>query len=154
MTSIECAQLCQIVSTKQSSSPAKATILGPKPRLPRRLHGRDLNVKDSIRESINEALKKELSGDKSAYLIGEDIREPGGSFGVTHNLVEKFGQDRVMDTPISEAAIVGSSAGATLTGSQPIAEIMYADFMSIAVDQVLNQAGLFKYCSVVTSPPL
>jgi pyruvate dehydrogenase E1 component beta subunit len=99
----------------------------------------------SMREAINEALEEELSRDKSAYLIGEDIGEPGGSFGVTHKLVEKFGQDRVIDTPISEAAIVGSSAGAALTGSRPIAEIMYADFMGLAADQVLNQAGLFKY---------
>ncbi|WP_336328586.1 alpha-ketoacid dehydrogenase subunit beta [Halovenus sp. HT40] len=99
----------------------------------------------SMRNTINDALSEELSRDDSAYLIGEDIGKPGGSFAVTRGLYDEFGGDRVIDTPISEAAIVGSSAGAGLTGSRPIAEIMYADFMGLAVDQVMNQAGLFKY---------
>jgi pyruvate/2-oxoglutarate/acetoin dehydrogenase E1 component len=72
------------------------------------------------------------------------VGDPGGSFAVTRGLHDEFG-DRVIDTPISEAAIVGSSAGAALTGSRPIAEIMYADFMGLAADQVMNQTGLFKY---------
>lgn len=99
----------------------------------------------SMRDAINDALYEELARDQSAYLIGEDVGEPGGSFGVTRGLHDEFGAGRVIDTPISEAAIVGSSAGAGLTGSRPIAEIMYADFMGLAVDQVMNQAGLFKY---------
>lgn len=99
----------------------------------------------SMREAINEALEEELARDDSTYLIGEDIGEPGGSFAVTRGLHEEFGGDRVIDTPISEAAIVGSSAGAALAGSRPVAEIMYADFMGLAMDQFLNQAGLFKY---------
>lgn len=99
----------------------------------------------SMRNTINDALSEELARDDSAYLIGEDVGKPGGSFAVTRGLYDEFGGDRVIDTPISEAAIVGSSAGAGLTGSRPIAEIMYADFMGLAVDQVMNQAGLFKY---------
>ncbi|WP_226043243.1 alpha-ketoacid dehydrogenase subunit beta [Natrinema sp. DC36] len=99
----------------------------------------------SMRHAINDALSEELARDDSAYLIGEDVGKPGGSFAVTRGLHDEFGGDRVIDTPISEAAIVGSSAGAGLTGSRPIAEIMYADFMGLAVDQVMNQAGLFKY---------
>ena len=99
----------------------------------------------SMREAINNALAEELDRDESVYLIGQDIGKPGGSFGVTNGLHEEFGGDRIIDTPISEAAIVGSSAGAGLTGTRPIAEIMYADFMGLAVDQVMNQAGLFKY---------
>lgn len=99
----------------------------------------------SMRNAINEALKEELDRDDSTYLIGQDVGAAGGSFAVTRGLQDEFGPERVIDTPISEAAIVGSSAGAGLTGSRPIAEIMYADFMGLAADQVLNQAGLFKY---------
>lgn len=98
-----------------------------------------------MRAAINQALSEELDRDEDTYLIGEDIGEPGGSFAVTRGLVDEFGNDRVIDTPISEAAIVGSSAGAAMTGSRPVAEIMYADFMGLATDQLLNQAGLFKY---------
>lgn len=99
----------------------------------------------SMRDAINDALSEELERDDSTYLIGQDVGEPGGSFGVTRGLHDEFGDGRIIDTPISEAAIVGSSAGAGLTGTRPIAEIMYADFMGLAVDQVMNQAGLFKY---------
>lgn len=99
----------------------------------------------SMRDAINDALTEELARDESTYLIGQDVGEPGGSFGVTRGLHDEFGGERIIDTPISEAAIVGSSAGAGLVGSRPIAEIMYADFMGLAADQVLNQAGLFKY---------
>lgn len=98
-----------------------------------------------MRVAINQALAGELERDEATYLIGEDIGEAGGSFAITRGLVEEFGNDRVVDTPISEAAIVGSSAGAALTGSRPVAEIMYADFLGLATDQLLNQAGLFKY---------
>jgi len=99
----------------------------------------------SKRDAINEALDEELARDQSVYLIGQDIGEPGGSFGVTRGLRDEYGEDRVIDTPISEQAIVGSSAGASLTGSRPVAEIMYADFMGLATEQVMNQAGLFRY---------
>ncbi|MFC6942084.1 alpha-ketoacid dehydrogenase subunit beta [Salinirubellus sp. GCM10025818] len=99
----------------------------------------------SMREAINDALHEELDRDESVYLVGEDVAEAGGSFGITRGLHEAFGDERVFDTPISEQAIVGSSAGAALTGSRPVAEIMYADFMGLAVDQVMNQAGLFRY---------
>lgn len=99
----------------------------------------------SMRDAINDALSEELERDDSTYLIGQDVGEPGGSFGVTRGLHDEFDDRRIIDTPISEAAIVGSSAGAGLTGTRPIAEIMYADFMGLAVDQVMNQAGLFKY---------
>ncbi|MFC6838359.1 alpha-ketoacid dehydrogenase subunit beta [Halomarina ordinaria] len=99
----------------------------------------------SMRDAITEALDEELERDSSTYLIGEDVADAGGSFGLTRGLLDSYGPERVIDTPISEAAIVGSSAGAALTGSRPIAEIMYADFMGLAADQVMNQAGLFKY---------
>lgn len=98
-----------------------------------------------LRVAINQALTEELDRDEDTYLIGEDIGKPGGSFAVTRGLYDEFGGDRVIDTPISEAAIVGSSAGAALTGSRPVAEIMYSDFLGLATDQLLNQAGLFRY---------
>lgn len=98
-----------------------------------------------MRVAINQALAEELDRDDDVYLIGEDIGDPGGSFAVTRGLIDEFGDDRVIDTPISEQAIVGSSAGAAMTGSRPIPEIMYADFMGLATEQLLNQAGLFKY---------
>lgn len=98
-----------------------------------------------MRETINEALAEELERDESTFLIGEDVAEAGGTFAVTRGLLEEFGEDRVIDTPISEAAIMGGIAGAALTGSRPIAEIMYSDFISLAVDQIMNQAGLFRY---------
>jgi pyruvate dehydrogenase E1 component beta subunit len=98
-----------------------------------------------VRDAVNEALSEELARNDDVYLVGEDIGEPGGTFGVTRGLGDEFGHDRVIDTPISEAAIVGSSAGAAMTGSRPVAEIMYGDFMGLAMDQVLNQAGLFTY---------
>lgn len=99
----------------------------------------------SMRAAVNEALAEELARDESTFLIGEDVAEAGGTFAVTRGLLDEFGEDRVIDTPISEAAIMGGSAGAALTGSRPIAEIMYADFIGLAVDQILNQAGLFRY---------
>jgi len=99
----------------------------------------------SMRTAINQALKEELARDDSSYLIGEDIGDAGGSFAITRGLKETFGPDRVVDTPISEAGIVGSGVGAALDGSRPIVDLMYADFLGLAVDQLLNQAGLFKY---------
>ncbi|MEF8788836.1 MAG: alpha-ketoacid dehydrogenase subunit beta [Haloarculaceae archaeon] len=99
----------------------------------------------SMRDAINDALREELQRDESVYVVGEDVAEAGGSFGITRGLHEEFGEERVFDTPISEQAIVGSSAGAALTGSRPVAEIMYADFMALAAEQVMNQAGLFRY---------
>jgi pyruvate dehydrogenase E1 component beta subunit len=98
-----------------------------------------------MRVAINQALEEELERDDSVYLIGEDIGKPGGTMAVTRGLYDRFGGDRVVDTPISEAAIAGTSAGSALTGTRPVAEIMYADFMGLAVDQLLNQAGMFRY---------
>lgn len=98
-----------------------------------------------MRVAINQALEEELDRDESVYLIGEDIGKPGGTMAVTRGLYDQFGGERVVDTPISEAAIVGTAAGSALTGTRPVAEIMYADFMGLPFDQLLNQAGLFKY---------
>lgn len=96
-------------------------------------------------EAINEALDEELAKDPSVYLIGEDIGKYGGCYGVTAGLLEKYGKERVMDTPISESAILGSSVGAALFGKRPVAEIMYADFLPVVSDMIVNQANKYRY---------
>ena len=97
--------------------------------------------------ALNEALHEEMERDKNIILIGEDIGPYGGVFGVTKGLYDKYGFDRVKQTPISEAAIVGSAVGAAITGLRPVAEIMYLDFITLAMDQVVNQAAKLYFMS-------
>lgn len=96
-------------------------------------------------EAISAALRNEMLRDESVYLIGEDIGVYGGSFGATAGLYDEFGPGRVKDTPISELGIIGSSAGAAITGMRPVAEIMYNDFLTCCMDPVVNQAAKFRY---------
>lgn len=96
-------------------------------------------------EAIRDAIRNEMLNDPRVFCIGEDIGRVGGSFGATAGLYEEFGGERVRDTPISEQAIVGLSAGAALTGMIPVAEIMYNDFMLCAGDLIVNQAAKFRY---------
>jgi len=97
--------------------------------------------------ALNEALDEEMDHDKNVMLIGEDIGPYGGVFGVTKGLFEKYGFERVKQTPISEAAIAGAAVGAAITGLRPVAEIMYVDFITLAMDQVVNQAAKLYYMS-------
>lgn len=97
-------------------------------------------------EAINEALHRALEEWPQAVLYGEDVAKPGGVFGVTRRLQRDFG-DRVFDTPISEAAILGSAVGAAISGLRPIVEIMWADFSLVALDQIVNQAANVRYIS-------
>jgi pyruvate/2-oxoglutarate/acetoin dehydrogenase E1 component len=99
----------------------------------------------TYREALREALREEMQRDPAVFLLGEDIAEFGGSYKVTEGLLAEFGPERVRNTPISEAAIVGAALGAALMGMRPVAEIMYVDFMSIAMDQIVNQAAKVKY---------
>lgn len=111
--------------------------------------------KKSYRTAINEALSQEMERDPSVFIIGEDVAggqgsdggegSVGGVFGVTAGLYHKFGADRVIDTPISESAIIGAANGAALTGMRPVVEIMFSDFIGVCMDQVYNQAGKFRY---------
>lgn len=101
----------------------------------------------SFSEALREALAEEMSRDPSVFIIGEDVGVFGGVFGVTAGLYEEFGEKRVRDTPISEQAIVGASLGAALVGMRPIAEIMFGDFVTVAMDQVVNQAAKARYMS-------
>ena len=95
--------------------------------------------------AINEALDHEMARDESVFVMGEDVAIYGGAYSVTKGLWEKYGDERVRDTGISEAAIVGAGVGAAVTGMRPVVEIMYVDFMSLVMDQLCNQAAKLRY---------
>ena len=97
------------------------------------------------RQALNEALSEEMERDERVFLMGEDIGIYGGAYGVTRGLYEKFGEERVRDTAISEAAIAGAAAGAAMTGMRPVAEIMYIDFSTIASDEIINIIAKNRY---------
>src|SRR5712692_7841620 len=101
----------------------------------------------SYREAVRDALSQAMRQDEDVFLMGEDIAEMGGSMGVTHGMVEEFGPERIRNTPISEMALAGAAIGAALQGMRPVAEIMYEDFMTLAADQVVNQAAKHRYMS-------
>jgi pyruvate/2-oxoglutarate/acetoin dehydrogenase E1 component len=96
-------------------------------------------------EAIREALRQEMQRDERVFLMGEDIGVYGGAFGVTVGLLEEFGEERVRDTPISEAVIAGAAGGAAMTGMRPVSEIMFMDFTTIAMEQIVNQAAKTRY---------
>ena len=96
-------------------------------------------------QAINSALSQVMEKDDTVFLMGEDIAIYGGAYGVTRGLYEKFGEERVRDTAISEAAIVGAGIGSAITGMRPVVEIMYVDFMGIAMEQLNNQAAKIRY---------
>ena len=96
-------------------------------------------------QAVKEAMCDEMRRDPSVFLMGEDIGVYRGAFGVTQTMYEEFGTDRVMDTPISEAGIVGAAIGAALNGMRPIVELMFSDFMSVCFDMILNQAPKMRF---------
>lgn len=98
-------------------------------------------------KAVNEALRRELAARPEVLVYGEDVGHAGGIFGVTRTLQEEFGERRVFDMPIAEAAILGSAVGAALEGLRPVVEIMWADFMLVALDQLINQAANVRYVS-------
>ena len=99
----------------------------------------------SYAQAVREALAEEMERDPDVFLIGEDIGESGGVFGVTKGLAARFGTERVLDTPISEEAIVGAAVGASLLGGRPVVEIMFSDFATLAMDMIVNQAAKTHY---------
>ena len=99
----------------------------------------------SYLEAIREALVEEMRRDAKVFVLGEDVGLYGGAFGVTQGLYEEFGEMRVVDTPISESAIVGISIGASQRGYRPVAEMQFADFISCGFDQIVNQAATLRY---------
>jgi pyruvate/2-oxoglutarate/acetoin dehydrogenase E1 component len=96
-------------------------------------------------QAINEALSEMLRDDPRVFLMGEDIGQHGGAFGVTRGLWEEFGDKRVRDTPISENTLAGTALGAALTGMRPVMEVMFADFSLLALDQILNEWAKVRY---------
>lgn len=99
----------------------------------------------TVRESLGEALHEEMERDDRTVLYGEDVAEYGGLYKITEGLYDQFGEDRVFDTPLSETAIAGSAVGAALVGARPIVEIMYADFLPIAGDHLINYAAKMHF---------
>ena len=96
-------------------------------------------------DAIREALAEEMRRDPKVFVLGEDVGAYGGAFGATQGLYEEFGELRVLDTPISESAIIGISIGAALRGYRPVAEMQFADFISCGFDQIVNQAATLRY---------
>ncbi len=96
-------------------------------------------------QALNDAMRQEMERDPNVFIIGEDVGKFGGCFGVTKGLFEQFGEMRVRDTPISESAIVGAAAGAASAGLRPIAELMFVDFIGVAMDQLFNQAAKMRF---------
>ena len=92
-------------------------------------------------QALNDALKVEMTRDPNIYVAGEDVGVYGGIFGVTAGLLDQFGDKRVKDTPITESAIVGTAVGAATVGLRPVIELMFVDFIGVALDQLYNQAG-------------
>lgn len=101
----------------------------------------------TFRQALNNAMDEELSRDRNVFLLGEDIGLNGGVFHVTDGLFQKYGFERVKQTPISESAIIGAAIGSSMLGLRPVAEIMYFDFIATAMDQVINQAAKIRYMS-------
>ncbi len=99
----------------------------------------------TYRQAVAEAMAEEMRRDPSVFLMGEDVGKHGGAFAASKGLYEEFGAERVRDTPISESVIAGAGLGAALTGMRPIVEIMYMDFIAMAMDSIVNQAAKVKY---------
>ena len=95
----------------------------------------------TYREAVRDALSQAMRKDEDVFIMGEDIAEMGGSMAVTQGLLEEFGPQRVRNTPISEMAIVGSGIGAAIQGMRPVVEIMYEDFLTLSMEQLVNQAA-------------
>ncbi len=98
-------------------------------------------------EAVNKALRLEMAERPELFILGEDVGKPGGIFGLTRGLQASFGSERVRDTPIAESAIIGCAVGAAIEGLRPVAEIMFADFLMVALDQIVNQAANVRYLS-------
>jgi pyruvate dehydrogenase E1 component beta subunit len=102
-------------------------------------------AKKTYLQALNEALRQEMERDPNVFIMGEDVGQFGGCFGVTQGLFDQFGEARVMDTPITESVIVGAAAGAAAAGLRPVAELMFVDFIGVALDQLFNQASKMRY---------
>lgn len=102
-------------------------------------------AKKTYLQALNDALRQEMERDENVFIIGEDVGQFGGCFGVTQGLFKTFGERRVHDTPITESVIVGAAAGAAASGLRPVAELMFVDFIGVSMDQLLNQAAKMHF---------
>ncbi len=102
---------------------------------------REITYTEAVREALSEAMRE----DENVFILGEDIGIYGGAFGVTRGMLEEFGPKRIRHTPISESAIAGAAVGAAITGMRPIFELQFSDFITIALDQIVNQAAKIHY---------
>ncbi len=101
----------------------------------------------SYREAVRDALAQAMRKDSDVFIMGEDIAEMGGSMGVTQGMLAEFGPQRVRNTPISEMALVGAGIGAAMQGMRPVVEVMYEDFLTVSMEQIVNQAAKHRYMS-------
>src|ERR1700726_724645 len=101
----------------------------------------------TLGEAVREALAEEMRRDPRVVLLGEDVAEAGTPFKVLSGLVQEFGPERVLDTPISEAGFTGIGVGAAMTGMRPVVDIMFGDFLTLIMDQMVNQAAKIHYMS-------
>ncbi|MGC0055495.1 alpha-ketoacid dehydrogenase subunit beta [Brucella pituitosa] len=99
----------------------------------------------TYRDALRKALDDAMAEDNTIVVIGEEVGRYGGAYGVTKDLIGKYGADRLIDTPISEPAIIGAAVGAAMTGLRPVAELMYIDFLGMTMDQLANQAAKIRY---------
>jgi len=102
---------------------------------------REITYTEAVREALSEAMRE----DENVFIMGEDIGVYGGAFGVTRGMIEEFGPERVRHTPIAESAIAGAAVGAAITGMRPVFELQFSDFITIALDQIVNQAAKIHY---------
>src|SRR5947199_10154917 len=101
----------------------------------------EITYREAVRDTLGAVMRK----DEDVFIMGEDIAEMGGSMGVTQGMLEEFGPERIRNTPISEMAMVGAGIGAAMQGMRPIVEIMYEDFTTLAMEQIVNQAAKHRY---------
>src|SRR3954452_10965813 len=126
---------CRSSSTPPSSSPRTART--PNQRTLSRTSMPELSYREAVRDALSQAMRK----DEDVFIMGEDIAEMGGSMGVTQGMLDEFGPERVRNTPISEIAIVGTGIGAAMQGMRPVVEVMYEDFLTVSMEQIVNQAA-------------
>lgn len=96
-------------------------------------------------EALRECLRQTMAADESVFMIGEDVGVYGGAFGVSAGLLTEFGEERIIDTPISEAGLAGACIGAALTGMRPVGEIQFMDFVSLSMEQIVLQAAKIRF---------
>lgn len=101
----------------------------------------EITYRDALRQALDDAMRD----DETVVVIGEEVGRYGGAYGVTKDLIASYGEERLIDTPISEPAIIGAAVGAAMTGLRPVAELMYVDFLGLVMDQLANQAAKIRY---------